>query len=359
MEIHQLLHSAAPGDSVTNAALHYRGVLRRVGPSDVYAAHVHAALAGDVLPLSAYEARPSAATGGNVLLYHLSIGSPEVFGFLLRRRERLGVVYHNITPAEYFRPYDPDFADHVDEGRRHLEMLRDRASLAIAVSEYNARELVDLGYDPVRVAAAIAGPEELVATPPDPDLSARLEAEADGPLVLFVGQLLPHKRPDLLVTAYDVLVTYLMPEARLSVVGHSRLAEYGAAVMRLAREKNLDRARFHGWVPDPQLAALYRHADLVVTTSEHEGFCVPLLEAMAFDVPVVARAFAAIPDTLDGAGLLLSPDDGPLVIAEAMATILGNADVSADLVARGRHRLRAADPAAAEASFLDALLEVV
>ena len=359
MEIHQILHSAAAGDAVTNSALHYRDVLRRIGPSEVYAAHFQPALAGDVLPLSSYEARPSARTGTNVLLYHLSIGSAEVLAFLLGRRERLGIVYHNITPSEYFRPYDPDFADDVDEGRRQLALLRDRADLAIAVSRYNAAELEDVGYRNVRVAAAVADPEHLLTVTPDAGLAAKLAAELEGPLVLFVGQLLPHKRPDLLLEAYHVLSTYLVPEAHLAFVGPSRLRGYGLAIERFARELNLKRVRFYGWVRNEDLAALYRAANVVVTTSEHEGFCVPLLEAMGFDVPVIARAFAAIPDTLGDGGLLLPPDNDPLLVGEAIGAVVGDRSLHDELVARGRSRLDELSPHAAQTSFLEALMELV
>ena len=359
MEIHQILHSAAAGDAVTNSALHYRSLLRRIGPSEVYAAHFQPGLADEVLPLGSYDARPSSRTGGNVLLYHLSIGSPEVFAFLLGRRERVGIVYHNITPSEYFRPFDPEFADHVDEGRRQLELLRHRADLAIAVSRYNAAELEQVGYRNVRVAAAVADPEHLLTVTPDPGLTAALDAELEGPLVLFVGQLLPHKRPDLLLAAYHVLATYILPEAHIAFVGPRRLPGYGLAVERFARELNLKRVRFYGWVRNEDLAALYRKADVVVTTSEHEGFCVPLLEAMGFEVPVIARAFAAIPDTLGDGGLLLPAEDDPLLIAEAMGAVLGDDDVRADLTARGRARLDELDSAAAQTSFLESLLEIV
>jgi L-malate glycosyltransferase len=359
MEIHQILHSAAAGDAVTNSALHYRSLLRRIGPSEVYAAHIHPALAGNVLPLSSYDSRPSSRSGANLLLYHLSIGSAEVLAFLLARRERVGVVYHNITPSEYFRAYDSDLADDVDEGRRQLALLRDRADLAIAVSSYNAGELEAIGYRNVRVAAAVADPEHLLTVTPDAGLMASLQASLDGPLVLFVGQLLPHKRPDLLMAAYHVLVTYLLPEAHLAFVGPARLPGYGLAIQRFARELNLRRVRFYGWVRNEDLAALYRNADLLVTTSEHEGFCVPLLEAMGFGVPVVARAFAAIPDTLGDGGLLLPPDADALLIAEAMYAVLGDEAVRDDLVARGRARLEELDPAAAQTSFLEALLETV
>ena len=126
-------------------------------------------------------------------------------------------------------------------------------------------------------------------------------------MLLFVGQLLPHKRPDLLVEAMHVATTYLGLEATLLLVGQNRFARYADAISAQIRELNIRQVHVVGSVGDAQLAAMFRKATAFVTVSEHEGFCVPLLEAMAFDVPVIARACAAIPETVGDGGLLLPP----------------------------------------------------
>jgi glycosyltransferase involved in cell wall biosynthesis len=156
-----------------------------------------------------------------------------------------------------------------------------------------------------------------------------------------------------------VLATYLVPEAHLILVGSQRLARFGRAVQTLIAELGLHRAWITGGVPDETLRVFYERADAFVTTSDHEGFCVPLIEAMSFDLPVVARATTAIPETLGGAGLLVDPDDGALVIAEAMATVLTDAATRQELVGRGRRRLQDFDPDQARATFLDHLVSVV
>jgi glycosyltransferase involved in cell wall biosynthesis len=334
-------------------------VLRKVGPSEIYAHHLEAGIAHEVLPLGAYPARPTARTGGNVLLYHLSIGSPDVASFLLRRSERVGIVYHNITPSRFFRPYDAEFADVLDEGRRELAMMRQRASFAFAVSPYNVRELQSLGYANVGLTPLVVDVQKLAGLRPDPNMSRYLATQLDGPLILFVGQVLPHKRPDLLLAAFHVLNTYLLPEARVAFVGPGRVAAYRVAVGRYARELNLSRAWLTGWVRDEELVAFYRAADVLVTTSEHEGFCVPLLEAMAFDVPVVARPFAAIPETLGDAGVLLPAGDDPLLLAETVKEVLENDALRQSLVAKGRARLKQFEPDVARAAFAEQLLAVV
>jgi L-malate glycosyltransferase len=354
MEIHQLVVAASAGDAVTNAAFGFQEVLQRIGPSSVFARYIDPRLDGMVLPLNAYGPH---ADPENLLIYHVSIGEPEVAQFVLGRHERLVVVYHNITPAEYFAPFDPAFAGLLACGRSELQLLRDRTDMALAVSAYNAQELEDLGYRNVRVSPLPVDVGRLHAVEPDPETVASL-TRLEGPLILFVGQLLPHKRPDLLLQAYHVLTSYIMPGAHLALVGPPRLEPYHDALQTLASELNLHHAIIPGWLTQAQVAAYYRRADLFATMSEHEGVCVPLLEAMSFNVPVVARAYGAIPETMRKAGLLLPPEDDPLLIAEVFAEALTSDGLRRELVRRGRERLSAFDVEAAHATFLGHLLDL-
>lgn len=352
IRIHQVLVSASPGDAVTSAALGLRETLRRAGPSEVFAAFIDPVLAGEAHPLADF---PRLGAGADLLVLHASIGEPAVAAFLDRRPEPLGVVYHNISPAGAFEPWAPAFAELLREGRRELAAMAARARVAVAVSAFNGAELVALGFSQVVVTPLPVDPATLMATSPDPVLYAQLEA-LDGPVVLYVGQMLPHKRVDWLVQSYDALVTHLVPEAHLVVVGPDRLPTYSRAVRRLVDELNLTRSHLLGSLSQAGLVACYRAADVFATATEHEGFCAPLLEAMAFEVPVMARAFAAVPETLDGAGLLLEPGDGPLVGAEALAAVISDTRLAGSLVDAGRRRLVGVDGDAARSALLDALL---
>jgi L-malate glycosyltransferase len=355
MEIHQIVVSASAGDAVTNAAFAFQEVLQRAASSAVFARYIDPRLEGKVFPLSVYE---GCAQPDDVLIYHVSIGEPEVVQFLLGRRERLVLVYHNITPSEYFAELDPGFAGLLACGRSELALLRERAQMALAVSAFNARELEDLGYRDVRVSPLPIDAEQLQGVDPDQEMIAALE-ELDGPLVLFVGQMLPHKRPDLLLQAYHLLATYLIPDAHLVLLGPGRNASYQRALQTLAAELNLHRARFPGWLTAAQLAAHYRKAAVFATMSEHEGVCVPLLEAMSFDVPVVARAYGAVPETMGDAGLLLPARDDPFLVAEALAEVITSQPLRAELIRRGRERLTHFDADTARATFLGHLVDLV
>ena len=359
---HQVLVAAAPGDAVTNEALLLRSALRSldwVGESEVFARYVDPALAGDVLPLDGYAERSPAgpAAARDLLVVHASIGEPAVAALLAGRPEPIVLVYHNIAPSASFRPYDPAFADLLDGGRRELAALRPRVALALADSAFNAADLESMGYAGVRVSPLVVDAAALTRLEPDPATTEELAA-VEGPVVLFVGQLLPHKRPDLLVQAYHVLATYLEPRARLVLVGPGRLPRYRRAVERYVDELGLTGARVVGPVGDAALAAFYRRADAFVTASDHEGFCVPVLEAMAFGVPVVARACGAVPGTAGGAALLVPPGDDPLVLAEALAAVVGDAALRAALVERGRARLGAFAVERSTAAFLGHLAEL-
>ncbi len=357
MQIHQVLVTASPGDAITNSALELRALLRRVGASEVFARYIHPDLAGDVQLLDNYGRRDHRSGKDDLLLFHASIGEPKVFNFICERPERIVLVYHNISPAAPFLPYDPAFAGLLEAGRQELAALRDRVVLALADSQFNADELLALGYRDVRVSRLIIDVDRLRRLEPDPQTTAWLE-EIEGPVLLFVGQLLPHKRPDLLLKAFHVLVTYLVPSAHLLLVGANRLPGYAQALEQFRRELNLGAASFRGGLPLDAWAAHYRRADAFVTASEHEGFLVPIVEAMAFGVPVVARAHAAIPETLGGAGVLLPSEEDPVLMAEALAEVLTNQPLRTELIARGDRRLEDFDPDRARTAMLDHLLSV-
>ncbi|HEX7166644.1 MAG TPA: glycosyltransferase family 4 protein [Acidimicrobiales bacterium] len=358
MQIHQVLVTASPGDAITNSALELRDLLRRVATSDVFAHYIHPAVADEVVPLHEYDRRGVTHEHDDLLLFHASIGEPHVFSFISERPERLVLVYHNISPHWPFLPYDPAFAGLLQAGRQELAALRDRVVLALADSQFNADELLALGYQDVRVARLIVDTEWMTALEPDAQMTEWLD-EIEGPVLLFVGQILPHKRPDYLLKAFHILVTYLCPDAHLLLVGAHRLLAYSRALEAFRRELNLGAASFRGALEDAAWVAHYRRADVFVTASEHEGFLVPLVESMTFDLPIVARAHGAIPETLGNAGVLLPPDDDPVLMAEALAEVLSRAALRDELVSRGRRRLEEFHPDRARRDVLRHIESVI
>ena len=356
MEIHQVLATASPGDAIMNSALAQRELLRRIGPSNLYAQNIHPDVADDVQPLARYARRLTSKPDRDVIIYHASIGEPRVFGFLMERRERLVVQYHNISPAEPYLTYDPAFAGLLEAGRRELQDLAERTTLALVPSAFNAKDLESLGYSDVRVAPLLVDATQLLRIAPDPDTTQHLQEVIKGPVVLFVGQLLPHKRPDALIKAFHALTTYMCPDFHLIIVGAARLPRYYQLLRMFTEELNLATVWFTGAVSDAELAAFYRRADVFLTLSEHEGFCVPLLESMAFGIPVVGRDGSAIPETMGGAGILLPSKDDSTLAAEVIAEVVSRPEVSRELIARGTRRLADFEPDRSRAVLLEHLI---
>jgi glycosyltransferase involved in cell wall biosynthesis len=356
IRIDHVLVSAAPGDAVTDFARALRTVLSPYARSEIFALHYDPRLAGEVAPLQDYATRRKPRSSRDVIVFHLSIGEPEMAAFLSERPERIVVVYQNISPAEPFRAYDPTFSELLDQGRQLLASLAARATAALTPSEFNGGELRAAGYRSVELLPLVVDLSRLRSAEPAGAVIQRVRSTGPGPVILSVGQVLPHKRPDFVVEAFHILSTYLVPDAHLLLAGPTRLPAFGEAIQTQIDELHLERALVTGAVSTEELAACFGSADLFVTASEHEGFCVPLLEAMAFDLPFIARRFGAVPETAAGAGLLLDPADGPAVAAEAMAAVLGDARLRATLIEAGRRRLADFDIDRAKRAWRDALL---
>ena len=360
MRLHQILVSASTGDAITNHAMQLQPILQEFGESLIFARHVDPRLGDKVLPLDLFRHKsPEPNNRHDWLFYHASIGEPDVMAFLEQRNERLMLIYHNITPAHYFEEYDPAFARLLTRGKMDLSRLREETQFAIAVSDFNAQELEEIGYENVLVAPLIVDCASLLEREPDSSTMNHLETKVQGPIVLFVGQLLPHKRPDLLIQTLHVLATYLEPKSLLIMAGWARQPKYKSGLQAFLNELNLTNAWLAESVSDSKLVAFYRNADVFATMSEHEGFCAPLLEAMAFDVPIIARAFAAIPETLGDAGILIPPDEGPIVGAEAMATLASDKALQTDLTERGHRRLKEYSADRSRSIFRSHLTEIL
>lgn len=259
---------------------------------------------------------------------------------MLELSNRKVLVSHNVTPARWFWDYEPTIAIHCALGRRELPAYAQAADLVVGVSAFNAAELgseevVPILFDPAELAPAAgdrAGPEPVGAgAPPGP------------PTVLFVGRLAPHKRQDEVIRAFALLRRERIPDARLVLVGEPLNANYDRALRALADELAPGAVTIESSLSRDELAARYRAAHVFLCLSEHEGFCVPLLEAFAAGVPVVARAAGAVPETAGDAALLTDGADLG-VVSELVALAIEDGELRGELRARGRRRLGAYAP---------------
>ena len=335
MVVNQWVPAAHRGDAIGDSARRLRALLRGLGhTSDIYALTIDAALAGDVRP---FESAASAA--GDVTILHFALASPltAAFGGLPRGRV---LVYHNVTPARFFAPYDPGIFRLAALGRQEIAALAGRVELALGVSEFNRRELESLGFSPTGVLPLAVDVERLTRAPRRPALERALTD--DWTNILFVGRIAPNKRIEDHLRLAEHYKRYVDAFYRFIFVGKTdAVPRYFQTVQALMAEYRMREERFvfTGPVPDADLAAYYRCADAYVSLSEHEGFCAPLVEAMAFDVPVLAYAAGAVPETLGGAGVLFEPKDLEHA-AELLGLLVYDEDVRRDVLAGQRRRLQ-------------------
>ena len=357
--VHQFVPTLAPRDAVGGHYLAVQETLRGAGyRSDLYSYEAKDEYRRLARPFTSFSGDGHGQA--TWLLYHSSVGSP-VADFVAARDEPLIVDYHNITPAPFFSRWEPAVAGALMKGRRQLVALEARAELGIADSAFNARELTDLGYERTSVVPIMLDVAALDATPSDPAQLGRLsDARAGGGVDwLFVGRLAPNKAQHDIVKAFAAYRRLYDDRARLHLVGGSSSHRYKTALSDFVDALGLgDAVQIAGPVSAAALTAHYETADVYVITSEHEGFCVPLLEAMHHRVPIVAYSAAAVPETVGDAGVLLDAKDA-YTVATAVHRVVTDNELRAQLIEAGIERLREFDIAKSRRKLLDAIELVV
>jgi L-malate glycosyltransferase len=331
--VHQLLAALSYGDAIGNESLAIQAHLRRAGfESDIFAEKVHPRMAHLARPLPEYEEVSGPET---VCLFHFSIGSAA--GRLIHAApDRLVVIYHNITPAHFFLGFHPHLAGLCYHGRRELQVFAARAELGLGDSEYNRRELQDSGFERTAVLPIVLD-FEAYGRRPSP-VVRRLYGDGRTNL-LFVGRIIPNKKIDDLIRVFAFYQRHVDPRSRLLLVGDHRGHEhYLDRLSEMVLDLRLDEVVFTGHVDDDEVVAYYQAADLFLCLSEHEGFCVPLQEAMHFQVPVVAFDAGAVRETLHGGGVLLN-DKRPEVVAELVGAVLTDHGLRAAVMATQAHAI--------------------
>jgi glycosyltransferase involved in cell wall biosynthesis len=348
--LHQIVPVLSDRDATGHHTLEVQRLLHGRGvQSEVFAIHTAGGGAGRAHPLGDYDriARP-----GAVLVYQCSVGS-DAAAWCRERDERLVVNFHNMTPARFFDPWHAGLAAALREGRHEVASLARRTELAVCDSQFNADELIDMGFARTVVAPVLL---DLAAFGGHPEDDAATRA---GTTWLCVGRLVPNKGQHSLVSAFAAWRAATGRDGRLRLVGGGPAASYERAVGRLAAELGVaDRVELLGSVSHDELVAEYRRADVFVSLSEHEGFCVPVVEAMHAGVPVVALAAAAVPETVGDAALLLSATR-PLDVAAAVDRVLTDDALRAELVRRGYERASQFDLGVTSTRFLEALAPVL
>lgn len=332
--LHQFHPTLVPGDAISNHVFALAKYAREWGhESHTYAIETRPGIAGEVEP---YRRMFRAVKRGDLLVLHFSMGR-DVFDDLVKLDARRVLVYHNITPPRFFAGINPHAAVHTQLGLRQLASLAPRIDLAVGVSEFNRRDLENAGYaNTARVPILIDWPAYDVA----PDAAVTAAWSTKPTTLLFVGRIAPHKRQDELIRLIAYYRRCIDPNAELVLVGSYRdQPQYFERLLALARTLGVeDVVTFAGSVSLAELVAYYGVATCFVSLSEHEGFAVPLLEAMRFHRPIVALDAGAVGETLQDAGIRL-PDLDVTEAAEAVALLIEREDLRRAFDAAGQRRL--------------------
>jgi L-malate glycosyltransferase len=332
--VHQFVPALIPRDATGSHTLLLRQALRAAGwRSEIYAEATHDELSGQAVYYERYRPEP-----GDVLVYQFSTSSA-MGEHLLSRDEPLVLDYHNVTRPELTAAWDPEPTRRSAEALEQLGRLAPRAALGLADSAYNEADLTAAGCARTAVVPVLVDLERLVA-PADPGVVSRLATvrRGGGADWLFVGRVVPSKGQHDLVKALWAYRRLYDPDARLHLVGPTPSPRYLSALRAFGADLGLqDAVRITGEVSDAALGAYYAVADVFVSASSHEGFGVPILEAMWTGVPVVALGAAAVPETVGDAGLVVDRP-GAAVMAAAVHRVLSDAGLRARLAANGRRR---------------------
>jgi len=332
--VHQFTAGFTTGDAISNEALVMRSVFRRWGAaSNIFSegSRVLPELRRDSIDVS--EAA-SAIRPCDVALLHLSIGSVVNDAFAALRC-RKAILYHNITPASFFRGLNEPVARSLEWGRRQAAELAGAASVVMVCSRFNAAELEALGYRGVGVLPLMLDFDRLLLEPDRRMLRRLGDGKAN---VLFVGRCVPNKRIEDVLEAFAFFQAGVRPDSRLVIAGsHAGMERYHAVLKARVRSLGLRDVVFAGALRQEELNAAYRSASLFLSMSEHEGFCIPLVESMCFGVPVLAFAATAVPETMDGAGVLFRDKRFP-EIAEMMGRLASDQALRKAVLARQRGR---------------------
>jgi len=272
----------------------------------------------------------------DVLIYHLSVGS--VLNELLPKLKcRKIAIYHNVTPKEFFVDYGSLFYNICNKGINEVKQLNNVFDYCLADSEYNRNDLLNFGYNcPIDVRPILIPFKDYEKTPNQ----AITQKYDDGKTnILFVGRVVPNKKHEDIIAAFSCYKKYYNPEARLFLIGSAENMDvYKERLDNYISKLGVEDVYFTGKIPFDEILAYYKVADMFLCMSEHEGFCVPLVEAMYFDVPVIAYSSSAIPYTLAGCGVLLQ-EKNPLVTAGVISRVMTDDKQKEEILINQRKRV--------------------
>lgn len=334
MRVFHITPTLVYGDAVSNDMRSLNAILTQMG----YHSRMHAVRTSAQLGTSLVHSTTELPQtfDDDIIIYHLSTGD-SFNEQLTRMKGKKLIIYHNITPPEYLAPYTHTGFELTAEGYRQTVSLAKCADYCIADSEYNKQQLIKMGYTcPIDVVPILIPFDDYKKQPSAKVLARYADTRTN---IIFVGRIAPNKRQEDIVAAFDAYKKLYDPLARLFLVGsYSESDLYYQSLQAYIERLGAKDVILPGHIKFDEVLAYYHLADAFVSMSDHEGFGVPLVEAMCFDIPVIAKNTSAVPDTLGGSGLLL-PNKDPSFAAAAINKVMTDRSFKAQLIAGQQKRL--------------------
>jgi glycosyltransferase involved in cell wall biosynthesis len=335
MKIIQIVPSLGYGDAIAGDIIAIKHILESQGyKTAIYSTYIHKKqkesnlFVCDKLPMFNKD---------DILILHISINSD--FNYQILETDcKVIAIYHNITPPEFFDEHGVHLKKECAKGLEQVASLKDKPSLVIADSEFNKQDLIEMGYDEDKIKVLpIVIPYEDYRRPYDTKMYESLKKDGYTN-ILFVGRIAPNKKQEDIIEIFSHYKKNINPKSRLCIVGSQDIVDYYEDLSDYAEELNSGDIHFLGHISFSEILACYKAADLFLCMSEHEGFCVPLVEAMLFDLPIVAYESTAVPETLGDAGIVVDSKN-PEFVANVMDKLLGDKAMLSEIQAGCQERL--------------------
>lgn len=334
MRIDQILPTINYGDAVSNYTINIKNILEEFGyKTDIYAENIGPKVSTKVKHISSYKKNNKT----DIIIYHMSTGS-KLSNFVEEIKGVKKVMfYHNITPSEYFKYYNKNIFDIVELGKKQLKVLSDTFNYTISDSEYNREELIQLGYKNNYVLPILISFDDYKKEPN----SKILEKYDDEYInIIFVGRIAPNKKQEDVIKTFYYYKKFINKKSRLFLVGsYAGMEKYLNSLESLIRFLNLEDVHICGHASFSEILAYYRIADVFLCMSVHEGFCVPLVESMFFEIPIIAYDSTAIPYTLGNSGILIK-DKNYIGVAALIDEVIKDKELNKKIIDKQNERLK-------------------
>lgn len=335
MRVIQVLTTLAYGDAIGNETLALKDTIKRLGYSTgIYAENIDNRIIDKEVK---YVNELPKLSEEDVIIYHLAIKTDLNYQLKDYPCKKI-IIYHNITPSEFFIGYNENSRRNCEEGLKEAKILASYADYCLAVSEFNKKDLLAMGYKcPIDILPILITFKDYEKKPNQKVLNRYNDDYVN---ILFTGRIAPNKKQEDIIDAFYYYNKFINPKSRLFLVGSfGGMEKYYYKLKEYSKQLGLKNVYFTGHIGFDEILAYYKVADLFLCMSEHEGFCVPLVEAMYFNLPIVAYDSSAIADTLGGSGFLLKEKNGKET-AEVIHRILSDEKLKNTIVYNQKIRLQ-------------------